>query len=67
MLEGLHREIPRLVTNLSGLEPRAILVGSNEEPRRMQGDLLVIDSDRGQATLTYRVQVPSTRAAPACA
>lgn len=57
VLEGLHPEIPRLVTNLSGIEPRAILVGSNEEPRRMAGDLLFIDTDRGQATLTYRAQV----------
>lgn len=58
VLEGLHPEIPRLVTNFSGIEPRAIVVGSHEEPRRMQGDLLFIDTDRGQATLTYRAQIP---------
>jgi hypothetical protein len=58
VLEGLHPEIPRLVTNLSGVEPRAIIAGSNEEPRRLLGDLLVVDTDRGLCTLTYRVQVP---------
>ncbi len=58
VLEGLHPEIPRLVTNLSGVEPRAIIAGSTEEPRRLLGDLLVIDTDRGLCTLTYRVQVP---------
>jgi hypothetical protein len=58
VLEGLHPEIPRLITNLSGVEPRAIVVGESGEPRRLLGDLLVIDTDRGICTLTYRAQIP---------
>lgn len=64
VLEGLHPEIPRLVTNLFGVEPRAILAGTNEEPRRLLGDLLVVDTDRGLCTLTYRLQVPLDEASP---
>ena len=63
VLEGLHPEIPRLVTNLSGVEPRAIIAGTSEEPRRLLGDLLVVDTDRGICTLTYRLQVPLDEAA----
>jgi hypothetical protein len=63
VLEGLHPEIPRLVTNLFGVEPRAIIAGTNEEPRRLLGDLLVVDTDRGLCTLTYRLQVPLDDAA----
>jgi hypothetical protein len=57
VLEGMHDGLPRLVATLSGLEPWAIVAGSKEEPIRLSGDLLVIDTDRGLATLTFRGQL----------
>ncbi|UQA56215.1 DUF2169 family type VI secretion system accessory protein [Polyangium aurulentum] len=56
VLEKMHAKHPRLAMSLSGLEPRAIVVGSNEEPLWLQADLLFIDTDRGLVTLTYRGQ-----------
>ena len=57
VLEGLHDSVPRLVTSLAGIEPWAVVFGSADEPVRLLGDLLVIDSDRSIATLTFRGQV----------
>jgi hypothetical protein len=56
ILEGLHAEVPRLVTNLPGIEPWVIVVDSRSEPLRLQGDLLVIETDQALATLTFRGQ-----------
>lgn len=61
VLEGLHARHPRLVMSLSGLEPQAFPMGKNGEPGellRLSADLLVIDTDRALATLTYRAQIP---------
>jgi hypothetical protein len=57
VLEGLHDSIPRLVTSLAGIEPWAVL-GASDEPLRLSGDLLYIDTDRCLLTLTFRAQVP---------
>ena len=57
VLEGMHDGLPRLVATLSGIEPWAIVTGAKEEPIRFTGDLLVIDTDRGLATLTFRGQL----------
>jgi hypothetical protein len=51
VLEGLHPRAPRLATRLPGLEPRVLVDGRVVE---MQGELLVIDTDAGQVTLTFR-------------
>ena len=57
VLEGMHDGLPRLVATLSGLEPWAIVTGAKEEQIRLIGDLLVIDTDRCLATLTFRGQL----------
>lgn len=51
VLEGLHPRAPRLATRLPGLEPRVLVDGRVVE---MQGELLVIDTDAGLVTLTFR-------------
>lgn len=53
VLENLHQRHPRLVMTLPGLEPVAVIVGQ-PEPLRLRADLLVIDSDQGLCTLTFR-------------
>jgi hypothetical protein len=57
VLEGMHDGVPRLVTSLSGIEPWAMLSGPREDAVRLTGDLLVIDTDRSLATLTFRAQL----------
>ncbi|APR82001.1 pentapeptide repeat family protein [Minicystis rosea] len=54
VLEGLHVKHPRLVMSLSGLDPRAVIVGARAETLRLTGDLLFIDTDRKLCTLTFR-------------
>lgn len=55
VLENLHPEWPRLVTNLPGLRPRAVLEGrSGIHPLVMRADTLWIDTDRAIACLTFR-------------
>jgi hypothetical protein len=58
LLEGLHDELPRLVSTLAGPEARAWVVGASGEPVRLEGDLLVIDTDRALVTLTARAALP---------
>ncbi len=59
ILENLHPDHPRLVTNLPGYEPRAFV----ERPRGPVTDLplvcdtLWIDTDRSMCTLTWRGQL----------
>jgi hypothetical protein len=65
VLEALHPELPRLVTSLPAIEPRAIFADPTAKVLRMQADLLLIDTDRGVATLTYRVQIPISENGPA--
>lgn len=60
VLENLHPEHPRLVTNLPGFRP-AIFVDRGRGPAQRvaaRADSLWIDTDRGIATLTWRVQIP---------
>ena len=65
VLEALHPELPRLVTCLPALEPRIITVDPTAKILRMQADLLLVDTDRAVATLTYRAQVPIAEKGPA--
>lgn len=60
VLENLHPEHARLVTNLPGFKP-AIFVDRGRGPaQRVQAraDSLWIDTDRGICTLTWRAQIP---------
>jgi hypothetical protein len=55
VMENLHPEWPRLVTNLPGLRPRAVLEGrGGNHLLKMHADTLWIDSDRAIACLTFR-------------
>jgi len=63
VLEYLHPEHPRLVTNLPGYRP-AIFVERTQgmAPRvSARADSLWIDTDRGIATLTWRALIPLAR------
>lgn len=53
LLESLHPKHPRLVTNLAGVKPQ-IASPSFSEIGPLVADTLVIDTDRGVATLTFR-------------
>lgn len=63
VLENLHPEHPRLVSNLPGLSPVAFVHMSGHAPTSiaMRADTLWIDTDQGICTLTFRghVLVPS--------
>lgn len=55
VLDHLHPEWPRLITQLPGVRPRAVLDGRGGlYPLKMRADTLWIDSDRGIACLTFR-------------
>ncbi|HVK68790.1 MAG TPA: DUF2169 domain-containing protein, partial [Polyangium sp.] len=63
VLENLHPEHTRLVTNLPGVRP-AIFVDRGQgaaQRQKVRADALWIDTDRGIATLTWRVQIPLAR------
>lgn len=56
VLENLHPEHARLVTNLPGFMPRAIAdraTGEREEIKLI-GDTLLVDTDRGVCTVVWR-------------
>jgi hypothetical protein len=58
VLENLHPQIPRLVTQLPALRPRATLEGrGGHHALRIRCDTLWIDTDRGIATMTFRGQL----------
>jgi hypothetical protein len=59
VLENLHPEQPRLVTNLPGLRPAAFAEMPGRAPQRlhMECDTLWIDTDRSLCTLTWRGQI----------
>jgi hypothetical protein len=62
LLENLHPEHPRLATALPGLRPLAsVTQGAAPRELVMRCDTLVIDSDRGLCTTTWRAQVPLAR------
>jgi hypothetical protein len=56
VLEGLHPEIPRLVMSLAGRAPCAMVATPSPKTIHLAGDLLLVDTDRGICTLTYRGQ-----------
>jgi hypothetical protein len=60
VLENLHADHPRLVTNLPGIRPCAFAELPGRAPQRlhMACDTLWIDTDRSICTLTWRGQVP---------
>ncbi len=59
LLENLHPEHARLVTNLPGAAPRAVLErpGAAPEAVNLMCDTLWIDTDRSLCTLVYRGRV----------
>lgn len=60
LLENLHPDHPRLVTNLAGGVPSALVqhAGGATEEIRMRCDTLLIDTERAVCSLTWRGQVP---------
>ncbi|HVK69508.1 MAG TPA: DUF2169 domain-containing protein [Polyangium sp.] len=62
VLENMHPQIPRLVTNLPGLRPRAVLEGrGGAHVLPLHCDTLWIDTDRQLATLTFRGRIQLER------
>lgn len=63
VLENLHPDHPRLVTNLSGLRPAVFIQNGRLHRHRvnMRADTLWIDTDRAIVTVTFRGQVPLVR------
>lgn len=58
VLENLHPQVPRLVTNFSALRPHALVERrGGTHPVKMRCDMLWIDTDLGIATMTFRGQV----------
>jgi hypothetical protein len=59
ILENLHPEHQRLVTNLPGTVPVAVLerAGAAPEPVRLKADTLWIDTDRSLCTLVWRGRI----------
>jgi hypothetical protein len=59
VLENMHPEHPRLVTSLPGVEPRAFvdMPGSAPQLLSLKADTLLIDTDRGIVTVTWRGQL----------
>jgi hypothetical protein len=59
VLENLHPDHPRFVTNLPGVRPRAIVERQGvTQSVPLRCDTLWIDTDRALCTLTWRAQVP---------
>ncbi|UQA58629.1 DUF2169 family type VI secretion system accessory protein [Polyangium aurulentum] len=60
VLENLHPEHQRLVTNLPGLRPAIFVDRGRGAPHRASAcaDALWIDTDRSVATLTWRALIP---------
>lgn len=59
VLENLHPEHPRLVTNLQAVTPRGSVerAGGAKEEIALRCDTLCVDTDRGVCTLVWRGQV----------
>ncbi|MFO0551159.1 MAG: DUF2169 domain-containing protein [Polyangiaceae bacterium] len=54
LLENLHAKHPRLVTNLPGIEPRAVLIGIDRDTVPLAADSMFIDTDVSTVTVTWR-------------
>ncbi|MBL8741775.1 MAG: DUF2169 domain-containing protein, partial [Myxococcales bacterium] len=63
ILEGLDVVAARLVTNLPGVEPHVTCEPKDVAPPTLLADTLLIDSDRGIVTLTFRGQMPAVSGA----
>lgn len=61
VLEGMHHEHPRLVTNLPGLEPRLWVWTPLPRAVRMIADSLHIDTDEMRVTMVWRAAFPLHR------
>lgn len=59
-LENLHPEAPNLGTVLEDIRPRALVTRTTAAPMEiwLRCDTLLIDTDRGTCTLTWRATVP---------
>jgi hypothetical protein len=59
VLDNLHPDLPHLVTNLSGEKPEAVVErpGKPIEVVPFLCDTMVIDADRGVATLSWRARI----------
>lgn len=57
LLECLHPQHPRLVANLAGVRP-ALYRARGAELAKLVADTLLVDTDRGIVTLTFRAVVP---------
>lgn len=59
VLDNLHPEHPELVTSLATVTPRVVVerAGASQE-FGMRCDTLLIDTDRGTCSLTWRGQIP---------
>ncbi len=62
VLENLHPQAPRLVTNLPGLRPRAILEARGGSNLALRCDSLWINTDQAICTLTWRGHITLERA-----
>ncbi len=59
VLENLHPDYERFVTDLPSVRPRAVVERrGRSHPVPLRCDTLWIDTDRGLCTLTWRAQVP---------
>ncbi len=59
VLEHLHPDHPRFVTNLPGVRPRAVVERQGiTQSVPLRCDTLWIDTDRALCTLTWRAQIP---------
>jgi hypothetical protein len=63
VLENLHPDHPRLVTNLCGARPRVFVDWrtAGPQPIAMRADTLAIDTDKCSCTLTWRGHFPLAR------
>lgn len=57
LLECLHPQHPRLVANLAGVRP-ALYGARGPELAKLVADTLVVDTDRGIVTVSFRAIVP---------
>lgn len=61
VLENLHPQIPRLITNLPGLRPRAIIESRGNSNLALRCDSLWINTDQALCTLTWRGHITLER------
>jgi len=62
VLEGLHPEYATLTTHLAPIAPTILIDDGDVAAPELVADTLVIDADRGIATITYRAVLRGSRA-----